>query len=96
MAKCPDCRKKEAELLTTWERVRYWLAWRLFPEDLRDERSGFYTAGFGDGYTRGVDASKEALQPTITALTDEIKELQQKRTPPIIHSELQVDRKSVV
>lgn len=62
MVKCQTCRNKEAELLTTWERLRYWLFVRynsiLFPQDYDDLKNDRYTQGFSDGnvagYERGV------------------------------------------
>lgn len=85
MAKCPDCRVKETELLTTWERIRNWLVWRLFPEDMRDERNGFFTAGFGEGQKAGYELGRLSMQTTVEALREEIKDLQ---TKPIIHTPL--------
>ena len=53
MSKCSQCRDKDAELLTRWERFRNWLFFRVsyvfFPEDLNDLISQKYTQGYSDG-----------------------------------------------
>lgn len=57
--RCTYCRERDAELLTRWERLRYWLFFRLnhifFPEDLEDLISQKYTQGYSDGNTDGFD-----------------------------------------
>lgn len=58
MAKCHQCRKDNAELLTMWERFRYWLFNRFnhafFPQDFDDLKSEKYTQGYSDGYVSGI------------------------------------------
>lgn len=58
MPKCVNCRKAEA-VETRWEKIRYWLASHLFPEDFKDERANAFTQGFGDGYKMGVEHTKQ-------------------------------------
>lgn len=57
--KCPDCRSKDAEFLTSWERCRYWLFVRfnsvLFPQDYEDMKGDRYTQGFSDGTVQGYE-----------------------------------------
>lgn len=62
MAKCHQCRKKDAELLTQWERIRNWLFLRLnhtvFSQDFDDLRSEKFTQGYSDGYIAGTEAQR--------------------------------------
>ncbi len=62
MARCHVCRDKEAELLTWWEKTRYWLFVKinssLFTQDFEDLKSEKYTKGFGDGFIDGTDKEK--------------------------------------
>jgi len=55
--KCANCRKAEA-VETRWEKIRYWLAVHLFPQDFIDARANAFTQGFGDGYKMGGDHAK--------------------------------------
>jgi len=59
MAKCKVCRENDAELLTRWERIRFWLFERInhvfFPDDFDDMKSGKYTQGYSDGYVAGTE-----------------------------------------
>lgn len=58
MTKCSQCRKNDAELLTTWERLKNWLFYRVnyifFSEDFDDLKSDKYTQGYSDGNVDGV------------------------------------------
>lgn len=62
MSKCHQCRKNDAELLTTWERLRYWLFFRInhmfFPQDLEDLIADKYTQGYSDG---NLDGYRQAM-----------------------------------
>lgn len=58
MAKCTNCRKADA-LETRWEKIRYWVATHLFPQDFIDARANSFTQGFGDGYKLGGDHARE-------------------------------------
>ncbi len=58
MPKCSNCRKADA-LETRWERIRYWIAFHLFPTDFNDARANAFTQGFGDGYKVASDHAKE-------------------------------------
>ena len=51
--KCIDCRNKDVELLTFWERFRNNLFYYLFPQDIIDLSQNKYTQGFGDGLEKG-------------------------------------------
>lgn len=61
--KCTQCRNKDVELLTRWERTRHWLFWKVndvfFGEDMRDLTSEKYTQGYSDGYTAGVESERK-------------------------------------
>jgi len=57
--KCSQCRDKDVEILTRWERIRNWIFLRFnyvfFPEDFNDIKSEKYTQGFSDGLLKGVE-----------------------------------------
>lgn len=57
MSKCTNCRKADA-LETRWEKIRYWIALHLFPQDFQDARANSFTSGFGDGYKMGIEHAK--------------------------------------
>lgn len=63
MIKCQQCRTKDVELLTRWERLRNWLFERvnhtLFPDDFDDLKSGRYTQGYSEGYVDGTEKQKK-------------------------------------
>lgn len=65
MAKCHVCRDRDAELLTVWQRTRYWLFVRInslfFTQDYADMQSEKFTQGFGDGYIRGTEDHKAVV-----------------------------------
>ncbi len=77
MIKCQQCRDKDVELLTRWERIRNWLFYKvnytLFADDFEDLRTQKYTQGFSDGnvtgYKQGVSDKKvtvlQDLFPTV-------------------------------
>ena len=56
--RCTDCRKKEAEVTTVWERTKDWLLYKLFSEEVSDVKAQSFTQGFGDGYKMGWEHSK--------------------------------------
>ncbi len=58
MPKCTNCRKADA-VETSWEKIRYWIAVHLFPQDFIDASANAHTQGFGDGYKMGCDHTKE-------------------------------------
>jgi len=58
MPKCANCRKADA-YETRWEKIRYWIAVHLFPQDFIDSRANAFTQGFGDGYAMGGKHAKE-------------------------------------
>ncbi len=66
MAKCSTCRAKDAELLTRWERIRYWLFVRFnsvfFPQDYDDLKNDRYTQGFSDGNVQGWESGVKQTQ----------------------------------
>ncbi len=57
MIKCQSCRDKDVELLTTWERVKNALFYKLnevfFADDLEDLKTQKYTQGYSDGNVDG-------------------------------------------
>lgn len=59
MIKCQNCRNKDVEELTRYERFKNWLFYKvnyiLFANDLEDLKSQKYTQGFTDGT---IDGSK--------------------------------------
>lgn len=59
--KCHVCRQRDVELLSGWERLRYWLFIRfnsiLFPQDLDDLKSEKYTQGISDGHLAGYKSA---------------------------------------
>lgn len=63
--KCHVCREKEAELLTWWERTRYWLFVKvnsaLFTQDYDDLKNDKYTQGFSDGFIDGTEKEKSTF-----------------------------------
>lgn len=65
--KCQNCRDKDAELLTVWERIRNWLFLRFnhifFPQDFDDLKSEKYTQGYSDGTTQGFERGIKTLKP---------------------------------
>ncbi len=66
MAKCQICRGNEQIILTRWELIRYWLFKRLnsvlFPQDFKDETNDFFTKGYSDGYTTGIERERERAE----------------------------------
>ena len=58
MPKCANCRKADA-VETRWEKIRYWIALHLFPQDFIDARANAHTQGFGDGYKMGIDHARK-------------------------------------
>ncbi len=62
MAKCQTCRENDAELLTTWERLRNWkfrkLNYIFFTQDFEDLKSEKYTQGYSDGYIAGTEKQR--------------------------------------
>ena len=77
MIKCQQCREKDVELLTTWERFRNWLFYRVnyifFSDDFEDLRTQKYTQGYSDGNLDGFKqgraehkiSSLQELFPTV-------------------------------
>lgn len=57
--RCPDCRKKEIELTTRWERFRWWMFKTLFADEYADLGQERFTQGFGDGYKEGFKRAEE-------------------------------------
>ena len=58
MSKCSSCRKVEAELDTTWDRVRLWM-FHFFHSDIIDLSQDRYTQGFADGYKVGMEHARK-------------------------------------
>ena len=52
MSKCSSCRKWDAELDTTWDRIRLKF-FHLFAKDIIDLSQEKFTQGFADGYAMG-------------------------------------------
>lgn len=71
MAKCSQCRADEATD-TWWEKMRLWLAWHIFPTDMKDEGTSQSTLGFAQGYTIGREHEREQnnLAYTLNAKKD--------------------------
>ena len=63
--KCTNCRAKDIELLTKWERIKDWMFYRLFPKDIVDLSQNKYTQGFGDGYKVGRESERQQLKNSI-------------------------------
>ena len=61
MSKCSRCRKMEADIDTSWEKVRYWL-FGFFHEDVKDLREEMYIKGFSDGYKKGYEHYKKNVE----------------------------------
>lgn len=60
MPKCSQCRKNDAELLTTWERFKGWVFYKFFPEDIYDLSQEKYTQGFTDGFIKGREVERKS------------------------------------
>lgn len=73
MAKCANCKSLAAES-TWWERTRYWLMFRLFPEDMDNLANEKYTRGFGVGYKQGFQACYNQEKSREEALQEIIRE----------------------
>lgn len=57
--RCPDCRRKELELTTLWERFRWWVFKTVFADEYTDLGQERFTQGFGDGYKEGFNRATE-------------------------------------
>lgn len=62
MIKCQQCRANDVELLSSWERFKNWLFYKLFPEDIADLSQNKYTQGISDGYKLGWDSHEKAAK----------------------------------
>ncbi len=60
--KCQNCRAKDIELLTKWERFKNWLFYKLFPEDIADLSQSKFTQGFTDGLLQGRKVERDAIR----------------------------------
>ncbi len=64
--KCSQCRDKDTELLTKWERFKNWLFYKinysLFADDFNDLTSQKYTQGISDGRMQGIEAEKSSFE----------------------------------
>lgn len=60
--KCPECRKRDIELLTVTERIKNWFFVHLFSEEISDTSQGKFIQGFSDGYTEGRKHEREAQE----------------------------------
>lgn len=58
MSKCNNCRKADV-LDNRWDRIKRWLFYRLFPEQIIDLSQEKYTQGIGDGYALGMKHAKQ-------------------------------------
>lgn len=62
MIKCQQCRNKDVELLTRWERFCNWLFYKVnytfFADDFEDLKTQKYTQGFSDGNVTGFKQGK--------------------------------------
>jgi hypothetical protein len=65
MSKCQQCRDNDIELLTTWERFKNWLFYKLFPEDIADLSQNKFTQGFGDGLRQGRIVERESIRKVL-------------------------------
>lgn len=73
MPKCQNCRNGEGTT-TWWEQTRYWLMFRLFPQDVDNLSGEKYTRGFGVGYRQGFQACLNQEKSREEALQEIIKE----------------------
>lgn len=74
--KCHVCREKDVELLTRWERIRFWLFVRvnsvLFPQDYGDLKNDRYTQGCSDGNIQGYEQGVRSTQPRPMITADQM------------------------
>lgn len=72
MHKCQQCREKDIELLTRWERFKNWLFYKVnyifFADDFTDLKDQTYTQGFADGNVAGFEQGMRERH--ITSLED--------------------------
>jgi hypothetical protein len=69
--KCETCRKKNVELTSWWERLKFKVMEKLFSKELIDFNQEKHTQGFGDGYKMGMKHCQEMVQESKKML-DEI------------------------
>ncbi len=87
MPKCSNCRKADA-LETRWEKIRYWFAIHLFPQDFIDARANSHMQGFGEGYTMGTEHQREKTKETFHELFEKDQDKDTKLSPQITLSDL--------
>jgi hypothetical protein len=67
MIRCQQCRAKDVELLTHWERLKNALFYKLnevfFADDFEDLKSQKYTQGYSDGNTDGFSQAQYKYKP---------------------------------
>lgn len=66
--KCTNCRQKDIELLTKWERLKDYLFYKLFPKDIIDLSQNKYTQGFSDGYKTGRESERSQVKDMVKKL----------------------------
>lgn len=79
--RCPDCRKKQLELTTPWERFRFWMFRTLFVEEYADLTQEKYTQGFGDGYKTGFEQAMGADERHVELVSQKLARRNGKVTP---------------
>lgn len=84
MIRCQQCKDKDVELLTWWERTKNKLFYKLneifFNDDFEDLKSQRYTQGFSDGVISGSNSERKQM---------EIERLRYEITPkPLTESEI--------
>ncbi len=52
MNQCKTCKDKDI-YATTWDKVKTWLLFHLFGEQINDEKANSYTQGIAQGYNLG-------------------------------------------
>ncbi len=70
---CSSCKKDNPA--SRWSRVKSWIVWHFFAEEMIDERSASSTQSFSKGYDYGKNEDKALHELTIQAFKDEISRL---------------------
>lgn len=60
MSTCQKCYEAQARD-TLLERVKSWLAYRIFGEHISDEKASSFTKGFGEGYIKGAHSRQNEV-----------------------------------
>ncbi len=68
MAKCSDCREKEIELLTPFERFKDHIFHLFFSRDIQDLTQNKYSQGFGDGLQKGREMERKSVRELVKGM----------------------------